>query len=508
MNSNRVCLVILDGWGHGPNDKSVNAILSAKTPFVDSLYHQYPNSELLTCGEHVGLPDGQMGNSEVGHLNIGAGRVVYQQLLLINKAFKEKTVWSNETLLNALAYAKEEKKKVHLIGLVSNGGIHSHIDHFTGLLDFFSHHQFSDVFVHASTDGRDTDPKSGVGFLERLENHMQGSTGQLASVIGRYYSMDRDLKWDRLKLAYDLMVNGVGQQADKISDAMDASYANDVTDEFIKPIITIEGKENGLIEDGDVVINVNFRTDRGRQISRVLTQEDFPEFNMTKKPLHYITLTEYDATFKDVKVMFHKDNLTNTLGEVIQDAGKTQLRIAETEKYPHVTFFFSGGREKVFNGEDRIMAQSPKVATYDLAPKMSAEEIAQKVTKAVDEKPYDLIILNFANADMVGHTGIFSAVEEAVEEADLRAKEVVSHMLKKGYTCLVTADHGNADFEVNADGSPNTAHTTNPVPLFLVGSNAQNLNLKSGKLADIAPTILHLMNIEIPSDMTGDVLVS
>lgn len=507
MNSNRVCLVILDGWGHGPNDKSVNAILSAKTPFIDSLYHQYPNSELLTCGEHVGLPDGQMGNSEVGHLNIGAGRVVYQQLLLINKAFKEKTVWNNETLLNALAYAKEQKKKVHLIGLVSNGGIHSHIDHFTGLLDFFAHHQFSDVFVHASTDGRDTDPKSGVGFLEQLENRMQTSTGKLASVIGRYYSMDRDLKWDRLKLAYDLMVNGVGLEADKVSDAMRASYADDVTDEFIKPMITTEGKENGLIEDGDVVINVNFRTDRGRQISRVLTQEDFPEFNMSKKPLHYITLTEYDATFKDVRVMFHKKNLTNTLGEVIQDAGKTQLRIAETEKYPHVTFFFSGGRETVFDGEDRIMAQSPKVATYDLAPKMSADKIAKKVNAAVDEQPYDLIILNFANADMVGHTGVFSAVEQAVEETDLRAKEVVTHMLEKGYTCLVTADHGNADFEVNEDGSPNTAHTTNPVPLFLVGSNVHGTSLKSGKLADIAPTILHLMGIDIPSDMTGEVLV-
>lgn len=507
MQQKKVCLIILDGWGHGPQDETVNAILHAKTPFVDSLYAKYPHSELLTSGENVGLPTGQMGNSEVGHLNIGAGRVVYQQLVRINRAFAEKTVWDNKVLNQTLAYAQENHKKVHLMGLVSDGGIHSHINHLKGLLQFFAEHEFNQVFVHAFTDGRDTDPKSGKAFLQEVEQSMQQSTGTLATVIGRYYAMDRDKKWDRIKLAYDAMLKAEGKVCENVSEAMDASYAEGVTDEFIQPIIAEKAKETGRITEGDVVINFNFRTDRGRQISRALTQEDFPDHGMQKLNLHYCTLTEYDSTFKDVKVLFENKNLENTLGEMVAKAGKTQLRIAETEKYPHVTFFFSGGREEPFTGEDRIMCQSPKVATYDLAPEMSAAEVSEKVRKAIEEQPYDLVVLNFANADMVGHTGNFDAVVKAVEAVDHHCKDVVKAMLAKGYACLVTADHGNADYEVNPDGSPNTAHTTNPVPCFLIESSTSGHQLQNGKLAHLAPTILQLMDLPQPDEMTGVTLL-
>lgn len=503
MNSDKVCLVILDGWGHGPKDRSVNAIYSAHTPFVDSLYSKYPNSELMTCGEYVGLPDGQMGNSEVGHLNIGAGRVVYQQLVRINRAFSSGEAAQNDTLQAALQYAQKEGKKVHLIGLVSDGGIHSHIDHLKGLIRFFSQNQFQDLFVHAFTDGRDTDPQSGKGFLEDLEKHMKQHCGSISSVIGRYYSMDRDFKWDRIQLAYDAMVHGKGTMTSSITDAMSNSYQNEVTDEFVLPIIAEQCQENGRIAEGDVVINFNFRTDRGRQISRALTQEDFPEQGMKALDLKYITLTEYDATYKNVEVMFPSIDLKNTLGEVMSKHGKTQLRIAETEKYPHVTFFFSGGQETTFNGESRIMAQSPKVATYDLAPEMSAQELADKASEFMQKEQPNLVVLNFANADMVGHTGVFEAVAKAVEQVDQCCKQVVEMALAEGYTCLVTADHGNADFEVNEDGSPNTAHTTNPVPFFFIEPTPNITAVKDGKLADLAPTILAVMGIEQPEEMTG-----
>ncbi len=468
MKSDKVCLIVLDGWGHGPKDTSVNAVLAANTPFVDSLYTQYPNSELMTCGEYVGLPDGQMGNSEVGHLNIGAGRVVYQQLVLINKAFSEGTVSGNSVLNSSLEYAKQNNKSIHLIGLVSDGGIHSHINHLKGLLKFYAQNGFEKVYVHAFTDGRDTDPQSGAGFIADLEDFMSQNVGQIASIVGRYYAMDRDFKWDRIKLAYDAMLNGTGEQSANLVSAIKTSYQNGVTDEFIKPIVNANCGNDGQIAEGDVVININFRTDRGRQITRALTQESFDEVGMKPIDIKYITLTEYDATYKGVDVLFPSIDLKNTLGEVMAKNGKTQLRIAETEKYPHVTFFFSGGVETPFEGEERLMAQSPKVATYDLAPEMSAHEIADKVTAYIDEKQPNFIMLNFANADMVGHTGIFSAVVKAVETADAACKRVVEHGLANGYTFLVTADHGNADFEVNEDGSPNTAHTTNPVPFFLI----------------------------------------
>lgn len=507
MNNDKVCLVILDGWGHGPNNKSVNAILSANTPFVDSLYSKYPNSELMTCGEYVGLPDGQMGNSEVGHLNIGAGRVVYQQLVRINKAFTSGDAGENDVLNGALEYAKKNDKKVHLLGLVSDGGIHSHIDHLKGLIDFFSDNAFEQVYVHAFTDGRDTDPQSGEGFINDLETYMDRKCGTLSSVIGRYFSMDRDFKWDRIQLAYDAMIHGKGKLTPSISQAISESYSQDVTDEFLQPLISERCLTTGRIEEGDVVINFNFRTDRGRQISRALTQEDFPDQNMKALNLKYITLTEYDATYKGVEVMFPSIDLKNTLGEVMSRNGKTQVRIAETEKYPHVTFFFSGGQETSFEGESRIMAQSPKVATYDLAPEMSAQELAEKASEFITNKKPNLVVLNFANADMVGHTGVFEAVEKAVEQVDSSCKEVVTTALANGYTCLVTADHGNADFEVNEDGSPNTAHTTNPVPFFFIEPTADVASVKNGKLADLAPTILHVMGIEQPSEMTGVSLI-
>lgn len=505
MRNDRVCLVVLDGWGHGPKDENVNAILKANTPFVDSLYQNYPNSELMTCGEFVGLPDGQMGNSEVGHLNIGAGRVVYQQLVLINKAFAEGTVKDNAVLKDSLSYAKENGKKVHLIGLVSDGGIHSHINHLKGLIDFFSSENFNDLFIHAFSDGRDTDPQSGKAFIEDLQNFIKAHTGNIASVTGRYFAMDRDFKWDRIKLAFDAMVNAEGEKTDDLLEAISTSYQNGVTDEFIKPIINQQ--VDGKINEGDVVININFRTDRGRQITRALTQEAFPDFGMVPIDMKYITLTEYDATYKGIDVLFPSIDLKNTLGEVMAKNDKTQLRIAETEKYPHVTFFFSGGQETPFNGEERLMAQSPKVATYDFAPEMSAQEVADKACNYIDEKAPNFIMLNFANADMVGHTGVFEAVVKAVEKVDCACQQLVEKALANGYTCLVTADHGNADFEVNADGSPNTAHTTNPVPFFLISADKRYTKVKNGKLADLAPTVLEIMGVEQPVEMTGVSLI-
>lgn len=507
MNDKKICLIILDGWGHGPKDDKINAILKANTPFVDSLYQNCPNSELMTCGEYVGLPDGQMGNSEVGHLNIGAGRVVHQQLVRINNAFKTGKVKDNRTLLDALKYAREHQKKVHLIGLLSDGGIHSHMDHVKGIISFFHQNQFSDLFVHAFTDGRDTDPKSGKNFVNELQSFMQGNTGVLSSIIGRYYAMDRDLKWDRIKLAYDAMIHGIGEKVSDFEEALQTSYDKSVTDEFVMPLINENSMASGRITEGDVVININFRTDRGRQISRALTQEDFPSHEMSALPINYITLTEYDPTYKAVGVVFPSIDLRNTLGEVMEQQGKTQLRIAETEKYPHVTFFFSGGEEKAFEGESRAMAQSPLVKTYDMAPAMNAKEVAEKASEQMESAAPDLVILNFANADMVGHTGIFDAVVSAVETVDERCKQVVETAIKKGYTCLVTADHGNADFEVNTDGSPNTAHTTNPVPFFLVEPEPKTARVNNGKLADLAPTILKLMDIDIPKEMTGTPLI-
>ncbi|MGB0430819.1 MAG: 2,3-bisphosphoglycerate-independent phosphoglycerate mutase [Bacteroidia bacterium] len=507
MNSDKVCLIVLDGWGHGPKDDKVNAVMAAKTPFVDSLYKDYPNSELMTCGEFVGLPDGQMGNSEVGHLNIGAGRVVYQQLVLINKAFDEGTVNDNPVLNNSLAYAQENNKSIHLIGLVSDGGIHSHINHLKGLLKFYAEKGFEKVYVHAFTDGRDTDPQSGAGFIAELEDFMTKNVGQVASIVGRYYAMDRDFKWDRIKLAYDAMLNGEGEQSNNLIESIKASYQNDVTDEFIKPIINSVCGSAGQIAEGDVVININFRTDRGRQITRALTQESFDDVGMKPIDIKYLTLTEYDATYKGVDVLFPSIDLKNTLGEVMASNGKTQLRIAETEKYPHVTFFFSGGVETPFEGEERLMAQSPKVATYDFAPEMSAHEIADKANAFIDSNQPNFIMLNFANADMVGHTGVFSAVIKAVETADAACKRVVEHGLANGYTFLVTADHGNADYEVNDDGSPNTAHTTNPVPFFLISPDKHYKKVKDGKLADLAPTVLEIMGVEQPVEMTGVSLI-
>jgi 2,3-bisphosphoglycerate-independent phosphoglycerate mutase len=506
MNPTKVALIIMDGWGHGRKDET-NAIYMAKTPFVDSLYPKYPNTELKTSGEDVGLPDGQMGNSEVGHLNIGAGRVVYQDLVKINLAIRDKSLHSNAVILDAMKYCTTNKKKLHLIGLVSDGGVHSHINHLKALCDIAKANNVLDVFIHAFTDGRDTDPKSGLGFLNELEEHLQHSTGKIASIVGRYYAMDRDKRWERVKLAYDLLVNGIGHATNNYAQAIQESYDAGVSDEFIKPIVITgnDMKPLATIQDGDAVICFNFRTDRCREITTVLTQTDFHEQNMHKLNLKYVTMSNYDDTFKNVDIIFDKDNLTNTLGDILAQNGKTQVRAAETEKYPHVTFFFSGGREIPFNGETRIMAPSPKVATYDLQPQMSAFELTNSVCDIMNANQPDFICLNFANTDMVGHTGVFSAVVTAAETVDACVKKVVETGLKHGYSFLITADHGNADFMINDDGTPNTAHTTNPVPLFLVGSEYTKIN--NGRLADLAPTILHLMNLPTPKEMTGKVLV-
>lgn len=501
--SKKVILMILDGWGIATNPK-VSAVDVANTPFVDSLYTKYAHSKLQASGLAVGLPDGQMGNSEVGHMNIGAGKIVYQDLVKINLAVEENTLGKEEVLVDALDYAKANGKKVHFIGLVSDGGVHSHITHVKGLASIAAEKGLKDVFVHVFTDGRDTDPKSGLAFVKDLESHLAKTTGKIASLIGRYYAMDRDNRWERVKLAYDLMVKGKGTPSKNIQQSITESYAADVTDEFIQPVVAVDatGKPLATIEEGDVVLCFNFRTDRGREITQALTQKDFPEQDMKKLNLYYITLTNYDDSFQNVKVIYDKDNLSNTLGEVLSKAGKKQIRIAETEKYPHVTFFFSGGRETEFDGEKRLLAPSPKVATYDLQPEMSAHDIKDKIIPELNSKWADFICLNFANPDMVGHTGVFSAAVKAVETVDICTKAVVEAAIANGYSAIIIADHGNSDYMINEDGTPNTAHTTNLVPCILV-DDAYKGKLKDGKLGDLAPTILELMGIAKPVEMTG-----
>jgi 2,3-bisphosphoglycerate-independent phosphoglycerate mutase len=503
----KVILIIMDGWGIGSNP-NVSAINSAKTPFIDSAYTKFPNSKLEASGLAVGLPAGQMGNSEVGHMNIGAGRVVYQDLVKLNLAVENNTLGDNEVLKEGLNYAKKNGKRVHFIGLVSDGGVHSHINHVKGLCTLAQQHGLKDVFVHAFTDGRDCDPKSGKRFLADLESHMKATTGKLATVTGRYYAMDRDKRWERVKLAYNAMVNGEGTTTNDFQSDMQASYDAGVTDEFVMPLVhtDVAGKAIGSIHEGDVVLCFNFRTDRGRQITEALTQKDFPEQGMKALDLYYMTMTNYDETFKDVKVIFSKDNLSKTLGEILESAGKNQIRIAETEKYPHVTFFFSGGRESEFNGEKRILCQSPKVATYDLQPEMSAKEIQDSIIPELNSGWADFICLNFANADMVGHTGVFAAAVKACETVDQYTEAVVNAALANNYTAIIIADHGNSDIMINDDGSPNTAHTTNLVPC-IVASNDFKGKVKNGKLGDLAPTILTMMGVAIPSEMTGDILI-
>ena len=500
-----VGLIILDGWGIGNGSES-DAIAQAQTPFMDHLLDSYPHAQLLTSGENVGLPDGQMGNSEVGHLNIGAGRIVYQELTRINKSIREGDFFQHPVLVQAMQQAKE-KGKLHLMGLVSKGGVHSSQAHVVALCKMAKDEGIQDVFVHAFTDGRDCDPKSGLAFLKELEVDMQQTTGKIATVIGRYFAMDRDNRWERIQKAYELMVHGKGVAFSNVSDAIEASYAAGVTDEFIEPIVLTENEHPlALIAEGDVVINFNFRTDRPREISLALTQKDFPEYEMKALELNYYTMTSYDATFKNVHVIFEKDNLKNTLGEVLSKLDRTQVRIAETEKYPHVTFFFSGGRETVFPLEERILVDSPKVATYDLQPEMSAFSVRDKIIASIEKEQPNFICLNFANPDMVGHTGVYSAIQKAVETVDSCLKDVVTAGLKNGYEFLVIADHGNADYAINPDGSPNTAHSLNPVPVVLV-TNDKNCQLKDGILADVAPTILRRLGIAAPIEMTGHSLV-
>lgn len=506
MNNKKVALLILDGWGCGNKTKS-DAIYNANTPFYDSCLQKYPHSYLKTFGGFVGLPDGQMGNSEVGHLNIGAGRVVYQDFAKINKAVEENTIAKNEALLSAFDYAKKNNVAVHFIGLVSDGGIHSHQNHLYKLCELANLHQVPKAFVHAFTDGRDCDPKSGLGFIEILENKIKNTNCQLASVVGRYYAMDRDNRWERVKMAYDLMVHGTGEHSKNMVESMRASYQNNVTDEFIKPLVKVNETNQpiGNIQPNDVVISFNFRTDRCREITVALTQKDMHEHNMRTLPLYYVTMTNYDKTFQNVHIMFDKDNLTNTLGEVLEKHNKTQIRIAETEKYPHVTFFFSGGREKPFTGEKRILINSPKVATYDLQPEMSAEEVTTSILAEIEKADTDFICLNFANPDMVGHTGVYEAIIKAVEKVDNCAERIVKLGTSKGYSFIIIADHGNADFAINEDGTPNTAHSTNLVPCILIDNDYKNI--KDGKLADVAPTILKLLNIEPAKEMDGECLI-
>ena len=506
MNNKKAILVIMDGWGLG-KIKSSDAIQNANVPFVSSLYQQYPNNTLITCGELVGLPEGQMGNSEVGHLNLGAGRIVYQELQRINVAIKTGEFQQNNVLLNAIDYAITNNKTLHLMGLVSDGGVHSHINHVKALTSLCAEKGLHNVLIHAFTDGRDTDPKSGLGFLTDLQEHLNKSTGAIATVIGRYFAMDRDKRWERVKLAYDAMVNGIGTAATDVLAAVKQSYEEGVTDEFIKPIIDAANSLDTKMKDGDAVISFNFRTDRCREITEVLTQTDMPDAGMHKLKLHYTTMTQYNHSFKGINIVFENDDLINTLGEILHQQGKTQIRIAETEKYPHVSFFFSGGREKPFEGEKRMMIPSPKVATYDLKPEMSAVELTDAIIPEIENQTADFICLNFANADMVGHTGVWEAVIKAVETVDACVKRVVTAAINNGYTVLLLADHGNADFEINEDGSPNTAHSLNPVPLIVIDKEWKG-TVKHGKLGDIAPTILTIMGLPIPKEMTGDVLVS
>ncbi len=502
----KVLLMILDGWGEGKKDKS-NVIYTQGEPNIDALRAKYPLSFLSASGEDVGLPDGQMGNSEVGHLNIGAGRVVYQDLVKINKACRENKLLENPEIKAAYDYVKSSGKALHFMGLMSDGGVHSAMEHLFGFLNIAKEYNLDQVFVHAFMDGRDTDPRSGKGYIDQLEKYLQKSPAKLASIIGRYYAMDRDKRWERVKLAYDLLVDGKGDKFTNGVDAIQNSYNSDVTDEFIKPLVAVDNQGNpiGTIKEGDAVIFFNFRNDRAREITSVLTQIEMPEMGMKTIPLYYCTLTPYDDKFQGLHILFDKDNVQLTLGEVVAKAGKNQLRIAETEKYAHVTFFFSGGREAIFENESRILINSPKVATYDLKPEMSAPEIKKALIEELEKGKQDLIILNFANGDMVGHTGVYDAIRKAVETVDKCASEVVEVAVRKGYTVLITADHGNADFALNADGTPNTAHSLNPVPFIVVDNDIKKVD--NGILADIAPTILKIMGIPAPKEMTGRSLV-
>lgn len=506
MNKHKFLLIILDGWGIGNKTKS-DAIYQGNTPNIDRFTMINPHSQLLTCGENVGLPDGQMGNSEVGHLNIGAGRIVYQDLVKINKAIRDGSFEKNEVLIKAFEYAKNNNKSVHLLGLVSDGGVHSSDKHLYKLCDIAKSFNLDKVFIHALMDGRDCDPKSGVGFMKELQEHLKKSTGKVASICGRYYTMDRDKRWERIKIGYDLLVNGIGRKATDPILAIEESYEEGVTDEFIKPIVLVDEKGEPLatVQDKDLFICFNFRTDRLREITTVLTQKDFPEYGMKKKDLYYLTMTRYDDTFENIQVIYDKDNVDMTLGEVLSKHGLKQLRIAETEKYPHVTFFFSGGREEKFEGEDRVLIPSPKVATYDLQPEMSAYLVKDAVIEQIKRNYYDFICLNFANGDMVGHTGVYEAILKAVETVDQCVGEVVENAIKYGYEAMIIADHGNADYAINEDGTPNTAHSLNPVPCILISKDYKQIN--NGILADVAPTILKIMEIEIPKEMTGTPLI-
>lgn len=504
----KALLMILDGWGIG--DKSVaDLIYNTETPYWDSLIETYPHAQLLASGENVGLPDGQMGNSEVGHLNIGAGRVVYQDLVKINRACADNTILQNPEIIKAYTYARDNNKKIHFLGLVSDGGVHSSLEHLKKLLDISKEYGVEQSYVHAFMDGRDTDPQSGKGFIEELEAHMAKSTGKIASLIGRYYSMDRDRRWERVKQSYDLLVKGTGTASTNMAEAVQASYDAGVTDEFILPVVNVDAAGNPIatIEADDVVIFFNYRNDRAKELTIVLTQEDMPDYDMHTIPLQYFTMTPYDSTFKGMNVLFNKDNVANTMGEYVSNLGLTQLRVAETEKFPHVTFFFSGGREAEFKGESRILIPSPKVATYDLQPEMSAPGIAEAMVEAINSQKHDFIVLNFANCDMVGHTGVRSAIQEAIKAVDKYMGQVVDAAKANDYETIIIADHGNADFSMNADGSPNTAHSLNPVPIVYVTEN-KDAKVKDGILADVSPTMCQILGIDKPAEMTGEGLLT
>ena len=505
METKKVILVIMDGWGLGEKKES-DAIQNANVPFVSSLYAKYPHATLVTCGGAVGLPDGQMGNSEVGHLNLGAGRIVYQELERINVAIKSGEFRKNEVLLNSLNYAKNNNKALHLLGLVSDGGVHSHINHLKAITSLCKEKNIDNVYIHAFTDGRDTDPKSGLGFLIDLQKHLEQTTGKIATITGRYYAMDRDKRWERVKVAYDALIHGKGEVTNDIFSAINSSYENGITDEFLLPVINANVPDS-VIKDGDAVICFNFRTDRCREITEVLTQTAFPKFSMKPLQLDYTTMTLYNHAYKNLHVIFKKDDLTNTLGEILANNNKKQIRIAETEKYPHVTFFFNGGREVPFEGESRIMVPSPKVATYDLQPQMSANELTEALLPEIKNKTAEFICLNYANTDMVGHTGVWDAVVTAAETVDKCVEKIVTVGLENGYTIFLTADHGNADYMINQDGTPNTAHTLNLVPFFIIDKNWKG-EIKNGKLGDLAPTILTMMDLLVPPAMTGDVLIN
>ncbi len=508
VKNDKLLLIILDGWGLGDHSQS-DAISQANTPTFDALLKNYPSAQLQTCCNNVGLPDGQMGNSEVGHLNIGAGRIVFQDLEKINKAILDNSIVENERIKDAMHYCKSNDKALHFIGLLSDGGVHSMNNHLYKLIDIAEENKLEKIFIHVITDGRDTDPKSGLQFVENLSSFLKNKKTKIATLIGRYYTMDRDKRWERVKEGYDLMVNGIGEKSTDILDAVKQSYENGITDEFIKPVVFEEsGHPIAKIKDGDAIICYNYRTDRLREITHVLSQQDMPEFGMKKLDLKYFTMTSYNKSFKNVEVIYRKEDLKNTLGEVISKLGLKQLRIAETEKYAHVTFFFSGGREQAFANENRILVNSPKVATYDLQPEMSAFLVKDKLVAELNKNTNDFIVVNFANGDMVGHTGIYPAILKAVETVDICIKEVIETALANGYHVLLTADHGNADFVINANGTPNTAHSLNPVPLILISEKYKSKKLKDGVLADLAPTILEIMGIEKPAEMNRDSLLS